>query len=99
MKPKTNAKNQTAAALAMPEATQYLALCAVAGPVLVALAWFGLGLLRPGYSPVSQAVSALGIGPNGAFMDAAFVLGGFLMIVGVIGALKRSRHDMGTLSR
>jgi len=58
-----------------------------------------LGLLRPGYSPVSQPVSALGIGPNGTFMDAAFMLCGLLIIVGVIAVFRGSMHNMGTVAR
>lgn len=83
----------------MPEGTHWLSLCAVAGPVVSTLGWLACGLLRPGYSPVNQPVSTLGVGPNGAFMNAAFVLGGLLMIVGVVGAFRRSKHEMGTVAR
>jgi hypothetical protein len=83
------------AAPAIPGANRWLALGAVAGPALFTLAWFVLGFLSPGYtiwgtsiapySPVSQPISGLGLGPTGPFMNAAFVLGGLLLLAGVIG--------------
>ncbi len=60
------------------EATRWLALGAVVGQVLGTLVWIVLGCVHPGYSSISQPVSALSIGPNGAFMDAAFMLDGLL---------------------
>ncbi len=78
-----------------PEPARWLALGAVAGPALFTLAWFVLGLLSPGYtlfgtliapySPSSQPISGLGLGPTGPFMNAAFVLGGLMLLAGVIG--------------
>jgi Protein of unknown function (DUF998) len=83
------------AAPAIPGATRWLALGAVAGPVLFTLAWFVLGFLSPGftifgteispYSPISQPISGLGLGLTAPFMNAAFVLGGILLLAGVIG--------------
>jgi hypothetical protein len=72
------------AALSTPQATRWLALGAVVGPVLFDLAWLVLGLLRPGYSPVSQQVSVLAIGQGGVFMRVAFLLNGLLGIVGLV---------------
>jgi hypothetical protein len=73
---------------------RWLALGAVAGPVLFTLAWLILGLLSPGYtlfgtliapySPISQPISGLGLGPTGPFMNGAFVLGGLMLAAGVI---------------
>jgi len=37
-----------------------------------------VGYLRPGYSPISQAISALGVGPYGPLMDVAGALVGLL---------------------
>jgi hypothetical protein len=83
------------AAQATPEATRLLALGAVAGPALFTLAWFVLGFLSPGYtifgteiapySPISQPISGLGLGPTAPFMNATFVLSGILLLAGVIG--------------
>jgi hypothetical membrane protein len=89
------------ATLAAPEVTRWLALGAVAGPVLFTLAWVVLGFLSPGYtlfgtlispfSPISQPVSGLGLGPTAPFMNAAFVLSGLLLLAGVIGVLQTTR--------
>jgi hypothetical protein len=86
------------AAPATPEATRWLALGAVAGPVLFTLAWFVLGFLSPGftifgteiasYSPIIQPISGLGLGPTAPFMNAAFVLSGVLLMAGVIGVFQ-----------
>lgn len=74
---------------------QWLALGTVAGPALFTFAWLVLGLLSPGYplfdtwispySPISQPISGLGQGPTGPWMNAAFVLGGLLLLAGVVG--------------
>jgi len=88
--------------------TRWLALGAIAGPVLFTLAWVILGALSPGYtawgtriapySPISQPISGLGLGPTAPFMNAAFVLSGLLMLVGVIGIFQNI-GEMGTLAR
>jgi Protein of unknown function (DUF998) len=83
-------------------------LGAVVGPVLFTLSWSVLGFLSPGYtlwgtkiapySPLSQPVSGLGLGPTGPFMNTAFVLSGLLLLVGVTGAFQSIR-EMGTVAR
>jgi hypothetical membrane protein len=88
----------TPAARATPQTARWLALGAVAGPVLFILAWVVLGFLSPGYtlfgtriapySPVSQPISGLGLGPTGPYMNAAFILGGLLLFAGVIGVFQ-----------
>lgn len=106
MTPLTNAQFSAStakpAALATPQATRWLALGAVAGPVLFTLAWFVLGFLSPGYtlfgtliapySSISQPVSGLGLGPTGPVMNAAFVLSGLLLLVGVVGIFQGIRE-------
>src|SRR5690242_11388587 len=74
---------------------RWFALGAVIGPILFTLAWLVLGFLSPGYtawgtwispySPISQGISGLGLGITAPFMNAAFVLSGLLMLLGVIG--------------
>jgi hypothetical protein len=93
------------AALATPQPTRWLALGAVAGPLLFTLAWVVLGFLSPGYtifgtriapySPVSQPISGLGLGLTGRFMNAAFILGGLLLFAGVIAVF----HTIGITGR
>jgi len=85
-----------------------MAIGAVAGPVLFTLAWFVLGFLSPGftlfgtqiapYSPVSAGISGLGLGPTAPFMNAAFVLNGLLLAVGVVGTF-RSIREMSSVAR
>lgn len=74
---------------------RWLALAAVAGPVLFTMAWVVLGFFSPGYtawgihfapfSPIVQPISGLGLGITAPFMNAAFVLYGLLLLVGVVG--------------
>ena len=96
------------AAQASPEATRWLALGAVAGPVLFTLAWVVLGFLSPGYtawgtriapySPISQGISGLGLGITAPFMNTAFVFSGLLILAGVVGIFQGIR-EMGALAR
>jgi len=88
--------------LIVPKAARWLALGAVAGPVLFTLAWVVLGFLSPGftifgtliapYSPISAGISGLGLGPTAPFMNAAFVLGGLLTLVGVVSSMQSIRE-------
>jgi len=92
--------------LIVPKAARWLALGAVAGPVLFTLAWVVLGFLSPGftifgtliapYSPISAGISGLGLGPTAPFMNAAFVLGGLLTLVGVVSSMQSIREIGGT---
>jgi hypothetical protein len=94
------------AALAAPEVTRWLALGAVAGPVLFTLAWVVLGFLSPGYtawgtriapySPISQGISGLGLGITAPFMNTAFVLCGLFLLAGVVGIFQGIR-EMGAV--
>ena len=75
-----------------------LAIAAVAGPALMTLAWVVLGFVSPGYSmwgtriarysALSQPVSGLGLGPTGPYMNAAFIVSGLLIILGVAAVLQ-----------
>src|SRR6266511_4010970 len=81
----------------VPARSRWLAWGAVAGPVLFTLAWLVLGFLSPGYtiwgtriapySPISQPISGLGMGATAPYMNAAFILGGLLLLAGVLGFL------------
>jgi hypothetical membrane protein len=88
---------------ATSRAARWLALGTIAGPILFTLAWLVLGFLSPGYtlfgtriapySPISQPISGLGLGPTGPFMNAAFILNGLLLIAGVTGVFQTMRAD------
>lgn len=81
---------------AMPH--RWLAIGAVAGPVVLTVAWFVLGFVSPGYSlwgtpiapysAVSQPLSGLGLGPTGPWMNAAFFISGLLVIAGAFGVMQ-----------
>ena len=83
-------------------------LAAVAGPVLLTLAWFVLGFISPGYSlwgtriapysAISQPLSGLGLGPTSPFMNTAFILSGLLMMAGAIGVF-RAIPELGARTR
>jgi Protein of unknown function (DUF998) len=93
---------------ASPEATRWLALGAVVGPVLFALAWVVLGFLSPGYtawgtriapySPISQGISGLGLGITAPFMNTAFVCSGLLILAGIVGIFQGIK-EMSALAR
>lgn len=83
---------------APPGVARWLALSAVAGPLVLTLAWVVLGGLRPGYSHISQPISGLGVGLGAQWMNAAFVLSGSLILVGVVAAF-RSIADLGPAAR
>jgi hypothetical membrane protein len=85
--------------LANEKITRWLSLGAVAGPVLITLAWIILGLMRPetrnewGVSGgitgmVTQPFSGLGLGPKGSLFNLAFLLNGLLVMVGVFGVFQ-----------
>lgn len=94
--------------LVTPQITRWLALGMVVGQILFTLAWFLLGFVSPGftiygtviepYSAMSVPLSGLGLGPTGPYMNAAFVLSGLLILVGVIGVFL-SIPEMSTVWR
>jgi hypothetical protein len=73
----------------------WLALGAIFGPLVLTLAWLVLGAVSPGYtvfgvhiapySPIAQPISGLGMGVTAPYMNAAFVLSGLAMFIGVVG--------------
>ena len=79
--------------------SRWLALGAVAGPLLLTLAWFVLGFVSTGYSlwgtriapysAISQPLSGLGLGPTSPLMNAAFIVSGLLIIVGAFGIFRQ----------
>src|SRR5690242_15877093 len=89
------------AARTTPGMARWLALGAVIGPTLFTLAWLVLGYISPGYtawgirvapySPISQPISGLGLGPTGPFMNAAFVVNGLLLLAGVLGVFQTTK--------
>jgi hypothetical protein len=85
---------------------RWLALGAIAGPILFTVAWIILGFVSTGYtlwgvrvahySPVTQQISALGVGNTAPYMNATFIMTGLLVILGAIGIFRVFRHDLST---
>jgi hypothetical protein len=84
---------------------RWLALGAIAGPILLTAGWVVLGLTRPevktdwGVSGglngmITQPFSGLGLGVNGYLFNAAFFVSGLLLLAGVYGAF-RTIEDAG----
>ena len=86
----------------------WLALGAVAGQALFTLAWFVLGFLSPGftifgtlikpYSAITTPLSGLGLGPTAPYMNAAFIGGGVLTLIGAFGIFESIR-ELSTAAR
>jgi hypothetical membrane protein len=68
------------------QAARWLVLIGgVINPIVFVLAYTVAGLLRPGYSPIHQAISDLGVGPNGSLVDTIAVLHALLLIAFAVG--------------
>jgi hypothetical membrane protein len=57
----------------------------VINPIAFVLAYTVAGILRPGYSPIHQAISDLGIGSNGSLMDTIAVVHALLLMAFAVG--------------
>jgi hypothetical membrane protein len=93
---KSNKQSVMNGILVTHDTARWLALGAVAGPILLTLAWIDLGLMRPAVRDawgvsggitgmITQPFSGLGLGSNGFLFNTAFVLSGLLIMVGVFG--------------
>ncbi len=86
----------------------WLALGALVGQAWFTLAWFVLGFLSPGftifgtlikpYSAITTPLSGLGLGSTAAYMNAAFIGGGVLTLIGAFGIFESIR-ELGTVAR
>src|ERR1700690_390238 len=95
---KTNNHQGMNGFLVTQDRARWLALGAVVGPILFDLAWIVFGQLRLGYSPISEQISALAIGPNGIFVRAGFLLYGLLVLIGVIAVFQGLKHELGAFT-
>ncbi len=62
-----------------------VALLGVVSPILCVLVFTLAGILRPGYSPIHSAISALGAGPDGWILNTDLIISGLLFIIFAIG--------------
>jgi hypothetical membrane protein len=60
--------------------TRWLALGGVVGPILFVVAFTVGGVVRPGYSPIHQVISDLGVGSNAWLLNVSLVLLGVFLI-------------------
>lgn len=60
---------------------KWMALVAVVAPILFILLFTIAGLLRPGYSPITQTISDLGVGTLSWFLNVPTILLGFFLTV------------------
>jgi hypothetical membrane protein len=77
-----------------PTARWFVLIGGAVNPVAFVLAFTVAGILRPGYSPIHQAISDLGVGPNGSVMDAIAVISGLLLIAFAVGFAISMRQEL-----
>jgi hypothetical membrane protein len=65
--------------------SRWLVLGGVVGPIVLCVDFTVAGLIRPGYSPIHQAISDLGIGSNGWLLNVSAVISGLLLVVFAVG--------------
>ena len=64
---------------------RWLALAGVVGPLLFVGVFTIAGFLRSGYSPLHQAISDLGVGPNAWLLNASLIINGLLLMGFAVG--------------
>ncbi len=74
-------------------------LAAMVYPALFVLVFTVAGLLRPGYSSISQAVSDLGVGPMAWLLNGPIVILGLVMIALAVGFFQAARSILSPLAR
>jgi hypothetical membrane protein len=78
---------------------RWLAVGGLAGPVLFVLTFTVAGVLRPGYSPVDQAISDLGVGDNAWLVNGSLVILGLAPVGFAIGFFRTFRPLASTAFR
>jgi hypothetical membrane protein len=78
---------------------KWSSLGGVVGPILFVVTFTVAGFLRPGYSPVYQAVSDLGVGDNGWILNASLVILGLLISGFAISFYRTVRPEAGPALR
>lgn len=75
--------------------TRWLGLGGVVGPVMFVVAFTAAGTTRPGYSPVRQPVSDLGVGAEGWQLNVPLVVLGLLLVAFSVGFLSTFAAETG----
>jgi hypothetical membrane protein len=81
------------------ELDRWLALGGVLGPAVFTLTYTVAGLLRPGYSPVDQAISDLGVGDNAWLLTGSLILLGLSLLGFTISFYRTIRPPASTALR
>jgi hypothetical membrane protein len=77
------------------QAARWLAFIGgVINPLAFVRAFTVAGFLRPGYSPIHQAISDLGVGSNGSWLDMIAGISGLLLIAFVVGFALSMRRTL-----
>lgn len=72
-------------------ASRLVALLGVVSPIMCVLVFTLAGMLRPGYSPVHDVISDLGVGPDGWILNTDLMICGLLGIVFALGLYQSMR--------
>ena len=75
--------------------TRLFTLAGVIGSILFVLVFIIDGFLRPGYSPIQQAISDLGIGQNAWILNTDLIAFGLLSMLFAIGFYQAMRKSIG----
>jgi len=75
--------------------TRLFTLAGVIGSILFVLVFIIDGFLRPGYSPIQQAISDLGVGQNAWILNTDLIAFGLLSMLYVIGFYQAIRKSIG----
>ncbi len=67
------------------QAARWFVFAGVVGPILYVVVFTLAGFLRPGYSPVRQSISTLGVGANAWLLNTDAVVFGVLLLAFAIG--------------
>jgi hypothetical membrane protein len=93
MTPEHASVGPTRSAISVAPLDRWLAVGGVIGPVLFVITFTLAGLARPGYSPVDQAISDLGIGENGWVLNLSLIVLGLLLVGYAIAFYRSVRTD------
>jgi hypothetical membrane protein len=92
--PEPDLRGNAHASTPSDQITRWLALGGVVGPLLFVAAFTVAGVVRPGYSPIHQAVSDLGVGSNAWLLNVSLVLLGVLLSTFAVGFFRSLRPTL-----
>jgi hypothetical membrane protein len=73
---------------------RWFALGGVVGPILFVAMFTFAGAIRAGYSPIHQAISDLGVGPNPWLLNASLIIMGVLLVGFAIGFFRSAEVEI-----